>query len=184
MKRDSRRRAGLPLYVALATAALAADSNVKLTNSSIIATFRQQNVPVEAAFRNFSGTIIYDAARPDATSATLSVDMTSLDAGDDDSSAEVRKAAWFDSARYPQAAFHSTAIKPGAPGHFDATGTLTIKGKAQTITVSVAVQNVGHANAFDGAFEISRKAYGIGDASWAGVLDDIVAVRFHLLADP
>ena len=170
--------------MALAAAALAADSKVELASSSIIATFRQQSVPVDAPFRNFSGTIIYDAAKPAATSATLSVDMTSLDVGDDDSSAEVRKPAWFDSARYPQAVFHSSAVKPGAAGHFDATGTLTIKGRTQTITVGITAQSAGHGNVFDGAFEISRKAYGIGEPSWDGVLDDVVAVRFHLLAGP
>lgn len=166
----------------LTVTALTADGSVNPATSSIVATFTQQHVAVDAAFRNFSGTIVYDAARADATRATLSVDVASLDLGDADTNAEVRKPAWFDSARYPHATFRSSAVKLGAAGHFDATGTLTIKGREQTVTVSVSVLKAGGANAFDGSFELSRKAFGIGDPTWDSVLDDAVRVKFHLLA--
>jgi polyisoprenoid-binding protein YceI len=174
-------RIGLPLFWFAIATALAADGTVSLSQSSLVATFKQQHAPVDAAFRRFSGSIVYDAARPTATTATLSVDMNSLDIGDDDTDAEVRKPAWFDSARFPQATFRSTTVTAGAEGHFDAVGTLAIKGKSQTITIAVAVQHIGGANAFDGRFALSRKAFGIGDPSWDGVLDDTVLVRFHLL---
>ena len=175
------RRIGLLLCCLGVAAALAADGNVNLSQSSLVATFKQQRAPVDAAFKRFSGSIVYDAARPAATTATLSVDMNSLEVGDDDTDAEVRKPAWFDSARYPQATFHSTSVTPGAGGHFDVAGTLAIKGRSQTVTISVTAKQIGGANAFDGSFTLSRKAFGIGDPSWDSVLDDAVAVRFHLL---
>ena len=169
----------LGLWVAVA---LAADgAAVNLRQSTLVAVFKQQNAPVEANFKNFSGSIAYDEAKPAATVATLNVDMTSLDVGDDDTNAEVRKAAWFDSAHYPQASFHSSAVKAGAPGHFEVTGTLAIKGHTQNVTVTVSVQPLAGAKAFDGSFTLSRKAFGIGEASWDGVLDDAVQLRFHLV---
>lgn len=182
MKPRAYSRIGIPLFCLAVGTALAADGNINLAQSSLVATFKQQHVPVDAAFKRFSGSIAYDAAKPAATVATLSVDMNSLDVGDDDSDAEVRKPAWFDSARFPQATFRSTAVTPGAAGHFEAVGTLTIKGKSQTITLTVTVQPMGGAHAFDGSFELSRKAFGIGDPVWEGALDDGVRVRFHLLA--
>jgi len=181
MRSHDYRWIGLPLLCLSIAAVLAADGEVNLGQSSIVATFKQQHAPVEAAFKRFSGSIAYDAAKPAATVANLSVDMNSLDIGDDDSDAEVRKPAWFDSARFPRATFRATTITPGAGGHFDASGPLTIKGKTQTITMAVTVQRNGSANAFDGSFELSRRAFGIGDPSWEGVLDDTVRVRFHLL---
>ena len=182
MRLRAHRRIGFPLFCLAVATALAADGTVDLGRSSLVATFKQQHVPVDAAFKRFSGSIVYDAARPAATVATLNVDMNSLDVGDDDSEAEVRKPAWFDSAQFPQATFRSTSVTPGAVGHFDAVGTLAIKGKSQTITVSVTVQPMGSAHAFDGSFELSRKAFGVGDPVWEGALDDTVRVRFHLLA--
>lgn len=181
MNKFASRWLQLPACIAAAAVALAADSNIGVTQSNIIATFRQENVSVDAPFRKFSGTIVYDAAKPGTTSAVIAVDMASLDIGDDETSAEVRKPAWFDSAHYPQATFQSTAIKPGAAGHFDAAGTLTIKGRVQNITVPIAVQRVGNANALDGSFDLSRKIFGIGDPAWDDVLDDKVRVRFHFL---
>ena len=101
MRSHDYRWIGLPLLCLSIAAVLAADGEVNLGQSSIVATFKQQHAPVEAAFKRFSGSIAYDAAKPAATVANLSVDMNSLDIGDADSDAEVRKPAWFDSARYP-----------------------------------------------------------------------------------
>ena len=162
-------------------AALAADSGLNAAKSAVVATFKQENVPVDAPFKHFSGTIQFDAANLGSSSASITVDMNSLDIGDEGYNAEVRKPSWFDSARYPQGTFKSTSIKPGAPGHFDATGTLTIKGKAATIIVPITYQRVGATDGFDGGFDISRKALGIGDPNWEDVLDDKVHVRFHLV---
>jgi polyisoprenoid-binding protein YceI len=180
MIRGAARCALLPLGVALAMAALAADSAIDTEQSSIVATFRQENVPIDAQFKRFSGTIAYDAAHPAAASATITIDMTSLDIGDETSDAEVRKIAWFDSTHFPEATFRSTAIRPGAAGHFDASGTLTIKGRAQTITVAISVLHTATATAFEGGFDLSRQHFGIGDTSWDEVLEDNVRVRFHL----
>jgi polyisoprenoid-binding protein YceI len=182
MRAPIHRWIGLALGCLGIAAVLAADGAINAGQSSIVATFKQQHAPVEAAFKKFSGLIHYDAVKPSATTASLIVDMNSLDIGDDDTDSEVRKPAWFDSARYPQATFHATAISPGRDGHFEATGPLTIKGRTQTVTVTVAVQRSGGANAFDGSFELSRKAFGIGTPSWEGVLDDAVRVHFHLVA--
>jgi polyisoprenoid-binding protein YceI len=176
------------LCATLAAVALAADSQdssrqISLQQSSLVASFRQQSVTVDAPFKRFDGSIQYDPARPADTRATLHVDMASLDVGDDDSDTEVRGAAWFDSAHYPQASFHSTLIKPGVDArHFDATGDLTIKGRTRQVTVNVSVQPAAHGNTYDGSFELSRRDFGIGDPTWDAVLDDHVRVRFHLLA--
>ncbi len=163
-------------FVSLAT--LAADSNIDATKSTLIATFKQEGVPVDAPFRKFSGRIVYDAGNVAAASAALDVETGSLDIGDEMYSAEVRKPAWFDTAKFPTATFRSTAIKPVSAGHFDATGTLTIKGKAVTLTIPITATS----NAFDGTLVISRKAFGIGDPAWNDVLEDKVSVKFHLIS--
>jgi polyisoprenoid-binding protein YceI len=171
----------LVLTSMVAALALGADGNLDAGKSTLVATFKQENVPVDAPFKHFSGTITYNASNPAASNAALDVDMSSLDIGSDDYNAEVRKKPWFDSATYPKATFRSTAIKAGAAGHFTATGTLTIKGRAQTINVPISVQTVGGAMAFDGTFELSRAAFAIGDPQWNDVLDDKTRVCFHLV---
>jgi polyisoprenoid-binding protein YceI len=162
-------------------ATAAGDPAIDASKSSIIATFRQENVPVDAPLKKFNGRIDYNAAQPSAAKAALEVDTGSLDLGSSDYDSEVRKKEWLDSATYPKASFISTSVKPGAAGHFDATGTLTMKGKTQTLTVPVTVSQAGNAMVFDGAFEISRAYFVIGSKDWNDVVDDKVRVRFHLV---
>ena len=65
---------------------------------------------------------------------------------------------------------------------FDATGILTLKGKTQTLTVPVTVTGgAGTPMVFDGALEISRAYFNLGDKEWNDVVDDKVRVRFHLI---
>lgn len=178
---SSIRSAALVGPLLVAAMVLAADANVDAAKSSLVATFRQENVPVDAPFRKFSGSIVYDAARVAAATAALDIDMNSLDLGDAGTSAEVRKKPWFDSAGFPAATFRSTSIKPGAAGNFEATGTLTIKGRALTVTLPIAVQSAAGVTTFTGNYVLSRKAFGIGDPQWADVLDDKVTVKFRIV---
>ena len=151
--------------------------------STVVATFKQENVPVEAPFRKFSGHIAYQASDAAAASASVDVETGSLDIGDPAYNAEVRKPAWFDSAHFPLATFRSTAVKVLSATRFEATGTLTIKGKALSVTVPITVTaGAGSAGAtFDGTLPVSRKAFTIGDPVWNDVIDDAVSVRFHLV---
>jgi polyisoprenoid-binding protein YceI len=160
--------------------AVAADLNIGPTGGSkVTASFKQEGVEVESPFTRFSGRISYDPARVAASTALLEVETGSYDIGDPAYNAEVRKKSWFDSTTHPRAQFRSTAIKPGAAGSFEATGQLTLKGRVQTITVPVKTNAAG--TVFDGSFVISRKAFGIGDPVWDGVLDDRITIKFHLV---
>ncbi|MGA2024275.1 MAG: YceI family protein [Steroidobacteraceae bacterium] len=168
------------LMLALGTSA-ASVPGIDPAKSTIVATFRQEGVPVDAAFKRFNGHIDYDPTRPNASKAALEITTGSLDLGSEEYSAEVRKKNWFDSATYPTATFISTALRPGDAGHFDATGILTLKGKTQTLKIPVSVGKVGAATSFDGEVQISRSTFGIGDPEWKDVVDDAVRVKFHLV---
>jgi polyisoprenoid-binding protein YceI len=173
--------AGLAVTCLASALALAADAGLDVGKSTMVATFRQESVPVDAPFRKFSGRIVYDSSQPLAASANVDVETGSLDIGDPDYNAEIRKQAWFDSASFPLATFRSTAIKAISATQFAATGALSIKGRVLTITVPVTVSAAAAGTAFDGTLLVSRQAFGIGDPSWNDVIEDQVKVRFHLV---
>lgn len=151
------------------------------TSSTLTATFKQGGVSVENPFTRWSGQIDYDPADVAAASARIDVEMDSYDIGDPMYGAELAKKAWFDTASHPRGTFRSTAIKPVSATRFDATGTLTLKGKSQTVTVSVTVGSAGGATTFKGEFNISRKAFGIGDPVWDSTVQDQIVIKFHLV---
>jgi polyisoprenoid-binding protein YceI len=160
---------------------IAQAADITPATSSIVATFRQENVPVDAPFKRFSGHIDLNAAHPTTAHATLQVATASLDLGSAEYNAEVQKAEWLDSAVYPNATFVSTAIVTGAGGHLTAIGTFSLKGHTQTVQVPVTVTRTGNSTVFDGTLQISRKYFSIGSAEWNDVVDDTVKVRFHLV---
>lgn len=147
------------------------------SKSTLTATFRQEGASIENPFLKWTGQIDYDAKNVAAATASIEVDMASYDIGDPLYAAELAKKAWFDTATHPKGTFRSTAIKPVSATRFDATGTLTLKGRSQTITVPVTVNGTS----FDGSFTISRKAFGIGDPAWDGAIDDRITIKFHLV---
>jgi polyisoprenoid-binding protein YceI len=164
--------------LAASTLLMAAPLTVGPANkSTLTATFKQEGVSVENPFTRWSGKIDYDAANVAGATAQIEVETGSYDIGDPAYSAELAKKSWFDTATHPKGTFRSTSIKPVSATRFDATGTLTLKGKSQTITVPVTVMGT----TFEGTFNISRKAFGIGDPVWEGTVDDRITIKFRLI---
>ena len=174
----------LASLLAVTLAAGAAPLKTDTAKSSVSATFKQMNVPVEAKFRTFSANIDYDAARPAAASASVDITTASLDVGDPDMNKEVAKKDWFNSAQFPKATFVSSAIAPAGPGKLTVTGTLTIKGKASKVSFPLTVRGEGGKQLFEGALPIRRLAYNIGDGEWkdTSMVADEVVIRFRVLA--
>lgn len=174
----TRHRILAPSLLAVSGLLMAAPLAVgPASKSTLTATFKQEGVSVENPFLKWSGQVNYDPANVAASTAQIEVEMGSYDIGDPLYSAELAKKSWFDTATHPKGTFKSTAIKPVSASRFDATGTLTLKGKSQVITVPVTVSG----NNFDGSFTISRKAFGIGDPVWDGTVDDRITIKFHLV---
>jgi polyisoprenoid-binding protein YceI len=180
--RPPRRWNAAVALAALGSAAVwAAGLGIDSTHSTLTATFKQEGVPVDAPFTKFGGQIAYDEAHPEKTTAAIDVQTASIDLGSPAYSAELAKPDWFDSSKYPQASFRSTAVHVVSPNHLEATGTLTLKGKALPITVAITVGMSGAQKVFDGTHVMSRKAFAIGNPDWDSVLEDKVSVKFHFV---
>ena len=152
--------------------------------TSVSATFKQMNVPVDSKFKKFSIAIDYNAATPDAAKASVDVDTASLDLGEPDMNKEVAKKEWFNSAQFPKASFVSSAIKSAGPGKLNVTGKLTIKGKTSDVSFPLSVKAEGGKQVFDGVLPIKRLAYNIGEGEWKDtsmVADDVI-IKFHVVA--
>lgn len=148
--------------------------------SAISATFRQMNVPVEGRFTRFSGRVDYRPDQLAASSAELLIETASFDLGLDDYNAEVRKPEWFDTAHHPTARFSATGLQPQGEGRFRVEGTLALKDQTHPLIATLMLRQAGGLNFFEGEVPVSRKRYGLGDAGWDGVLDDLVIVRFRI----
>jgi polyisoprenoid-binding protein YceI len=169
----------------LAVAPAFALATVDTANSTVIATSKQMNVPVDGKFKKFTAQLDFDPAKPAAGSANLTIDTSSYDLGDESYNQQVRGKDWFDTAQFPNATFVSSAIASAdGANRFKVTGKLTIKGKSQNVVVPVTVTQQGASQTFDGLLPIKRTQYDIGTGEWkdTSVVADEVVIKFHIVA--
>jgi polyisoprenoid-binding protein YceI len=129
---------------------------------------------VRGAFTDFSGSMTLDGSQPGSSSATLTVQMASIDSGSPDRDAHLRSADFFDVETFPTMTFKTTAVKTKGDDEFIVVGDLTIKDVTRPIEIEVEADGVvtdpfGNTRAgFEGEAEISRKDYGL---TWNVPLD-------------
>jgi polyisoprenoid-binding protein YceI len=181
---NTMKKIALVSLLGVAFAASAAVLKTDAAHSTVTATFKQMNVPVDAKFKKFSANIDYDAAKPDAAKATVEVDTGSMDLGDAEYNKEVAKKEWFNAAQFPKATFVSSSIKSAGTGKLTVTGKLTIKGKTADVSFPLTVKADGKNQVFDGVLPIKRLTYNIGEGEWkdTSMVADDVAIKFHVVA--
>lgn len=171
--------------LASAAFASAAHAGIDAAKSTLTATFKQMNVPVDGSFKKINATIQFDPANLATSKAQLDVDVTSFDLGSAEYNDQVAGKDWFDAKEFPHATFVSNAIKAGANGAYSVTGTLTVRGKSNTVTVPVQYHKDGNAQVFDGVLPIKRLQYGIGQGEWSdtSLVADDVQLKFHIVSN-
>ena len=185
---SARTLASVALLIALLGAtvqvALAQPKPAQLmaAGSEIGFTTRQMGVPVDGKFGKFSTQVTLDPRQPASGSVAFTIDTTSARFGSAEIDAEIPKAIWLDSKRFPQASFQSSAIKASGPGRFEVTGKLTIKGQTRDVVVPVALTQAGATSTAIGQFVIKRLDFKVGEAEWTdtSLLANDVTVRFKL----
>lgn len=160
---------------------LSAAVGIDPAKTKVTATFKQIGVPVEGVFTKAAGMIQFDAAKPEASTASIQIETAGFDLGMDDYNAEVRKKEWFDSKSYPVASFVSTSFKALGADRYQAAGKLTLKGKTVDLSFPVTVKRQAAAAVFTGSIPVSRKVFAIGDPSWNDVVEDAVTVNFTVV---
>lgn len=123
------------------------------------------NIP--GRFKEYSGTISYDAADITKSSVQFTAKVASIDTGVQQRDDHLRKADFFEVEKYPEMTFKSTRIEKKGKDSFIAHGTFTMKGVSKEIAIPFKVY--GPVNAGGGkirigveaALTINRQDYGV-----------------------
>jgi polyisoprenoid-binding protein YceI len=89
---------------------------------------------VKGRFTDAKGTILYDEARPAASSVTLIIDTKSIDTGWPHRDEHLRTSDFFDVAKYPTITFQSEQLAPNGDG-WTARGKLTMHGVTKDVAI-------------------------------------------------
>lgn len=153
-----------------------------ISGSGIAFTTRQMGVPVQGSFGKYSAQVALDPKKPESGKVSLVIDTASARFGAAETDAEVLKPSWFNSAKFPQATFHSSGLKATGSGRFDVTGLLTMKGLTQIVTIPVQVVQSAGISVVTGQFLIKRLDFRIGENEWSdiSIVSNDVIVQFRL----
>lgn len=167
---------------AAATAAAPAPAQLVAAQSEVTFTSRQMGVPVDGRFRRFDAQVQFDPRKPETARIALKVDLASISMGAPESEAEVVKPEWFNTAKFPQATFTSTAVKALGGGKFEVAGQFALKGVTRDIVVPVTLAAAGANTVATGGFTLKRLDHRIGEGEWSdtSMVANDVAVKFKL----
>jgi len=121
---------------------------------------------VRGNFTKFEGKII-TADDPLQSSATVTVDMTSIDTSREQRNSDVKAAGFLDVATYPTMTFRSTGVRLKGGRDFVVDGELTVRGVTRPIELTAEVNGFGPdprggtRAGFSAIGEINRSGYGI-----------------------
>jgi len=122
---------------------------------------------VRGAFNEFDGHLHLDGADPSRSSATVTIQVASIDTRNPDRDAHLRGTDFFALDEHPTITFVSTAARQIDPEHYALTGELTIRGVTRSITIpfelgGAAVDPWGNTRVgFEGAITVNRKDWGL-----------------------
>jgi polyisoprenoid-binding protein YceI len=93
-------------------------------------------------FNDFDGQFVYDAANPENSSVTVTIDTSSVDSNHAERDKHIRSEDFLYTGDYPQATFKSTGIRLDEEGEADIVGDLTLRGVTREVVLDAEM--VGH----------------------------------------
>lgn len=129
---------------------------------------------VRGSFNEFEGSVVLDGTDPTRSSASVTIDATSIDTRNEQRDEHLRSNDFLDLANHPQITFVSTSAHQVDETTFELAGDLTVRGVTRPVTVSFEYQGAatdpfGNLRVgFEGTATISRKDFGI---TWNAALE-------------
>ena len=124
------------------------------------------------SFQNFSGQIDH-TGNVEQSRVNITIKTDSITTDDAKLTQHLKTADFFDVAKFPEATFVSTAIKPGGEkgASHTVTGNLTMHGVTKSITFPATIAVTPDVASVDANFSINRKDFGI---NYAGAADNLI----------
>ena len=183
-----RFRSFIPsLGMMLLAAGQAGAQGVLIDKSEIRFITRQMGANVEGRFRRWKANIAFVPKDLRRSKADFDIELGSVDLASDELEAEIKRALWFDTAKFPVAHFASSAFRDLGGDKYEIVGELTIKGITHDAVVPITLKKDAAGNSVaEGNFTLKRLDYKIGEDQWADpetVANDVI-VRVRMVLPP
>ena len=137
--------------------------------------------PVRGSFGGYDVQLDYDKEQPERSTVAVTIDVASVDTGNERRDEHLRTGDWFDAERWPTISFRSTSVRQDAPDRLVAEGELTIRDVTRRVELPITILGVQDIPApmqemlmgaqrvasFHTTLTIDRREFGVGTGSWA-----------------
>jgi len=178
---------GLLSILVLAGSGVAETYKIDKGHSGVGFSIRHLVSRTPGKFNDFEGVIVYDPAHPEKTSAEATIQVGSIDTGNERRDGHLKGDDFFDAEKYPTITFKSTSAKKEGDTIL-LTGDFTMHGTTKSVTLPVTVLGVGtHPRnkapmaGFETETVLKCSDYGVNSwANFANILGDEVKVTITL----
>ena len=186
-----KRSIALLAILALAVASRAETYTIDPVHSSVGFSVRHLVSKFNSSFTKVSGSISYDAAAPESSAVSATVEIGSINTANDMRNGHLLDAEhnFFDVAKFPTATFKSTSWKKTGEGTFDVLGDLTIKGVTKPVVFKATLLGTGPGmggttvSGWDITAKINKSDFGVnGPAMLGKALGDEVTLNISVEA--
>ena len=143
----------------------------------------QLGAPFEGVFRSFEADIRFDRDDLPNSMASVTIDVASLDTGEDQRDGQAKGPDFFDVANHPKAIFKTSSISKTDTGYL-ADGTLEMKGITKPVQLPFTLEFIGDQAQMSGNLVIDRTDWTVGTGEWLSgdTVGLDVEIRIDLLA--
>ena len=159
------RKLLLPALLALSIPAVAADY-VQAPGSTLAFAGKYQGEVFVGRFPGFSTRLSFDPRKLDASRLEVTIPMATATTRNADYDGEMRGAAFFDAAKFPQATYVATKFHALGGNRYAADGMLTLRGTSRPVTLTFEWTQ-GERPVLFGRAAVQRLDFGVGGGDWA-----------------
>ena len=169
---------GLALLLALTVTSVAQAAPTTWTidpvHSQVGFSIRHFFSKVPGNFTKFSGTIVYDPDKPEASSTKVEIDAASINTENEKRDAHLKSEDFFYAEKYPTLTFVSNKVVSAGKGKLTVQGDLTMRGVTKPVTLEVTFLGAGptfegeQRAGFEATTKVNRKDFNI---LWNRALD-------------
>jgi polyisoprenoid-binding protein YceI len=134
--------------------------------------------PLNGTFHDWSGSITMDPDHPETAKLSINIKLASASLGDGTQDAMLQGAEFFASGANPTATWRSGKVTQTGPGHYRASGTLSLKGHSRPQSIAFALTGKDLKRHVTGSATIDRTAFAVGTGDAAASLGKSVTLNF------
>lgn len=155
---------------------------VDKNNSSLGFSVLQAGNTLTGVFATWDAEIDFDPSAPENAVITARVSPASASTGNGQFDGVLLTADWFDTSAFPEAEFTSDSVSFLEGNRYRATGTLTIRGARQPVTLDFTLDIKGDKAHAKGSVNLARTTYSLGTSVNQETVGDAVTVTLDLNA--